>query len=77
MTLTIYTEDYDEKDEISDGFCGDVLLDGAEKRFYAGTMSENLSEALKCSLDERINIDEIVFCYRDGNEQKFMRFNIK
>ena len=76
MTLTIYTEDFDEKDAISDGLCGDVFIDGAEKRFYRGTLSQNLSDALKCSLEENIDINEIVICYRSKNEQRFRRFSV-
>lgn len=72
MTLTVYTNDFDEKDSISDGFSGDVFI---EDKTSGKHFRKNLSSALKYVADNNIHLDEILFCYRDGEEQKFLRIH--
>jgi hypothetical protein len=74
MTLTIYTDDYDIGDSISDGFSGDVFIENGN----TGVMfKKDLSKALKHIVDNKIEIDEIMFCYRDLNDHMFKKFNVK
>ena len=78
MTLNIYTEDFDESDSISDGFCGDVFVDGGSDgmSFRDGSLSENLTSALEKISGNVPGIDGILFCYRSGGEQRFVRFSV-
>ena len=73
MTLTIYSDDFDENDSISDGFCGDVFVEdhSGGKRFR-----KNLSGAMKWIVENNIKINEIVFNYRDENTQMFKKFQL-
>lgn len=75
LTLTIYTDDFDTKDGISNGFSGNVFLEG-RKRFSDGGVSRNLGDALKeiRDLGPSDPVDEILFCYRDGDAQWFRKF---
>lgn len=73
MTLTIYTNDYDTEDSISNGFSGDVFIeDGNSGKHF----QKDLSNALKYLVQHNVEINEILFCYRDGNDQMFKKFMI-
>lgn len=78
MTLSIYTEDFDEEDSVSDGFSGMVFVENKTcgKDFKKDSLSENITDALKYVLENGVSIDEIVLNYRDGNEQKFKKMKI-
>ena len=67
MTLTIYSDDYDERESVSDGMSGKVFLDpGKDDKEKIGTdFGKLLSDALMYVVNENVKIDEIVFCYRD------------
>jgi len=66
MTLTIYSDDYDEKDSISDGMSGKIFLDPGKNDNGIGTdFGKLLSDALMHVVNENVKIDEIVFCYKD------------
>ena len=74
MTLTVYSEDFEKGENISNGgFSGCVFLDGKN----GGTsFSRNLSDALTYICNNKIEINEICFNYRNGDEQMFKRFNV-
>ena len=76
MTLTIYSEDFDRKDSVSDGLSGRIFLDpnGREKEGRGIPFGRNLSEALGRISRENIPVEEILFCYVDGEDQVFRRF---
>jgi hypothetical protein len=66
MTLTIYSDDYDEVDSVSDGMSGKIFLDPGKNDNGIGTdFGKFLSDALMYVVNENVNIDEIVFCYKD------------
>ena len=74
MTLTIYTDDFETENLPNGGFDGHVLAEG-KKVFSEGDLSRNLTDALKWLRDEDSGkVDEIVFCFRDGEEQWFRKF---
>ena len=80
MTLTIYTDDYDEQDSISNGMSGKVFLDDDEndKSEIRGTSFGHLmSDALMYIVNTNTKIDTIMFCYRDKKlGQMFKKFKI-
>lgn len=80
MTLTIYTDDYDDQDSISDGMSGQVFLDVDEndKSEIRGTaFGKIMSDALMYVVNTNTKIDTIMFCYRDKNlGQMFKKFKI-
>ena len=67
MTLTIYSDDYDEMDSASDGMSGKILLDpGKYDEEKIGTdFGKLMSDALMHIVNKNVKIDEILFCYRD------------
>ena len=74
LTLTIYTDDFETENLPNGGFDGHVLAEG-KKVFSKGDLSRNLTDALKWLRDEDSGkVDEIVFCFRDGEEQWFRKF---
>ena len=80
MTLTIYTDDYDEKDSISDGMSGQVFLEVDEnnKTEIRGiAFGRLMSDALTHVVNTNTKIDTIMFCYRDKKlGQMFKKFKI-
>ena len=76
MTLTIYSEDFDQEDSVSDGLSGRIFLDPncGEKEGRGIPFGRDLSEALKRISRENIPVEEILFCYVDGEDQVFRRF---
>lgn len=79
MTLTIYTDDYDEQDSISDGMSGRVFLDTDENEteIRGIDFGKKLSDALMHVVNTNTKIDTIMFCYRDKNlGQMFKKFKI-
>jgi hypothetical protein len=73
MTLTIYTNDYDTEDSISNGFSGDVFIENGTTGIW---FKKDLSGALKHIVKNNIEISEIMFCYRDSNDQMFKKFAV-
>lgn len=74
MTLTIYTDDYDEFDGLSKGMSGHVFLD-PNGPSETGAAWRRLSEAMTDTADRRI--DEICICYRDRKQgQMFRKFAV-
>lgn len=67
MTLTIYSDDYDEVDSVSDGMSGRVFLDpGKDDKEEIGTdFGKLMSDALMYVVNSNVKVDEIVFLYRD------------
>ena len=77
MTLTIYSEDYDERDAVSDGMSGAVFLDPCGGEGDGIHFGKRLSDAMTYIANNRVKVDDVVFCYRDGKcGQMFMRFNV-
>lgn len=75
MTLTIHTQDFDH----GKGLSGKVYLDpkSKEENSLGEDFGKDLSKALLKIAEGRYSLDEILFLYRDGEEQKFIRFAIK
>lgn len=75
--LTIYSDDFDEKDEISEGFSGRVFLDPGTGENVSGVAFGNISEAMKYLVETKIEVDEIMFCYLDETKgQMFKKFKV-
>jgi len=72
MTLTVYTDDFDKEDSVSKGMSGKVFVEGKG----SGRSFSSLSESLKHIIDEKIEIDNICFNYRDGDYQMYKRFDV-
>jgi hypothetical protein len=78
MTLTIYSDDYDESDSVSDGMSGRIFLDPGKDDAERGTaFGKLLSDAMMHIVNSDVKIDEIVICYKDRKSgQMFKRFKI-
>jgi len=75
--LTIYSDDFDEKDEVSGGFSGKVFLDPGTGENVPGVAFGGVSEAMKHLCESDVEVDEIVFCYRDEERgQMFRKFKV-
>lgn len=72
MTLTVYTDDFDDEDSVSKGFSGKVFVEGKSH----GKSFDSLSHSLKHIVENNIEIDEICFNYRDGKYQMYKRFDV-
>ena len=74
MTLTIYTDDYDESDGLSKGMSGHAFLD-PNSPSEIGAAWGSVSDAMADTADRRI--DEICICYRDRKQgQMFRKFAV-
>lgn len=71
MTLTIYSNDYDEnQDVVNKGMSGKIFLENK----FLGHEFKDIDSVLKYIIDNDIEIDEMVYCYQKNNEQQFKKF---
>ena len=75
MTLTIYSNDFDDPQGGNRGFSGNVFVEnGTEGISFSDNPETNLSRALRKISEGGIKIDEVVFNYRGGDgDQMFLK----
>ena len=78
MELTIYSDDYDKDEGVSNGgFSGKVFLDGVENGVDVQYADMTLSQMLSKLDDLGLDVDSILFCYRSSKgEQRFRRWKV-
>lgn len=73
-TLTIYTPDYDSKENIvNNGMSGKAFLDMDNR---IGTPFPDMDKALEYIVENNILIDQIEFNYLSEDTQMFKKFNV-
>ena len=73
-TLTIYTPDYDSKENIvNNGMSGKAFLDMDNR---IGTPFPDMDKALEYIVENNITIDRIEFNYLSEDTQMFKKFNV-
>ena len=73
-TLTIYTPDYDSKENIvNNGLSGKAFLDMDNK---IGTPFPDMDKALEYIVENNIAIDQIEFNYLSEDTQMFKKFSV-
>ena len=73
-TLTIYTPDYDSKENIvNNGMSGKAFLDMDNR---IGTPFPDMDKALEYIVENNITIDQIEFNYLSEDTQMFKKFYV-
>ena len=73
-TLTIYSPDYDSKENIvNNGMSGKAFLDMDNR---IGKPFPDMDKALDYIVENNINIDQIEFNYLSEDAQMFKKFNV-
>lgn len=73
-TLTIYTPDYDSKENIvNNGLSGKAFLDMDNR---IGTPFPDMDKALEYIVENNIVIDQIEFDYLSEDTQMFKKFSV-
>ena len=73
FTLTIYSDDYDSgQNAFGNGMNGKVFLENGK----TGREFKSANDALDFAVKQKMQIDEIVYCYQDDGEQLFSRFSL-
>lgn len=73
MTLTIYADDFETESLPNGGLGGRVFVEDGSNGV---PFSRSISSALGWIVENGVRIDEILFCYRKGDEQMFRRFSV-
>ena len=73
ISLYAYSNDFDDGQNVTgNGMNGKVFLEDGK----SGKEFKTVESALDFAVKQKMQIDEIVYCYQDDGEQLFSRFSL-